>query len=288
VGSVARISQELLAHRELLTSRAQKASKPIWFLHTSKNAGTFFCGCANHQGLNPGLSHDIGVNCHFLKEDWPMWGWDSVPPWAHFNPTDPHTSDCSTMTARFERRGIDVEGNENVLPTGKDTYFCPTMRTVAFLRDPINRFFSMLQTLGLSEQRIRQLTPEKMNHTWPVLTNNFFTRSLLGYEMVTLPLEPLHDRHLESAKTQVSAFEYIFFVDARLTDNLKLRLGWACGDGNVAARHSAAKGGTQGVSNRMADVLGSSFEELFTMMSLDRQLFDYGRLLNFVRGEPSS
>ena len=44
------------------------------------------------------------------------------------------------MSSEFEQSGIDVEGDENVLPT-----VCPGMRTVAF-RNPVTQFFSILQT----------------------------------------------------------------------------------------------------------------------------------------------
>uniref|UniRef100_A0A7S1F1B9 Sulfotransferase domain-containing protein n=1 Tax=Noctiluca scintillans TaxID=2966 RepID=A0A7S1F1B9_NOCSC len=284
VGTVAVVSADFSFHRESLTGRAQKASKPIWFLHTSKNAGTFFCSCAN-QFLNIGLPHNGGINCHFLDEDRPMWGHQNVSSYALFSTSDPHTSHCAMMSAEFEQRGIDVEGDENVLPTGADTYFCPGMRTVAFLRNPITRFFSMLQQMRVSEEKMLLLTPRIMNETWPTLTNNFVVRSLLGFHMFEMPLLALRDEDMERAKARLSSFDYIFFVDAHLSHNLDVRLGWTCD--HVEGRHSSAEGGTQGLANRMREALGGSYNELSMMMGLDQQLLDHGRVLNFIRGDTS-
>eukprot|EP00450_Noctiluca_scintillans_P035351 CAMPEP_0194551768 /NCGR_PEP_ID=MMETSP0253-20130528/96383_1 /TAXON_ID=2966 /ORGANISM="Noctiluca scintillans" /LENGTH=402 /DNA_ID=CAMNT_0039399229 /DNA_START=672 /DNA_END=1877 /DNA_ORIENTATION=- len=330
VGTVAVVSADFSFHRESLTGRAQKASKPIWFLHTSKNAGTFFCGCAN-QFLNISLPHNVGINCHFLDEDRPMWGHQNVSSYALFSTSDPHTSHCAMMSAEFEQRGIDVEGDENVLPTGADTYFCPGMRTVAFLRNPITRFFSMLQQMrvseekmllltrddgaefkqrgidvegvrtvaflrnpitrffsmlqqiGVSEEKMLLLTSRIMDETWPALTNNFVVRSLLGFHVFEMPLLALRDEDMERAKARLSSFDYIFFVDAHLSHNLDVRLGWTCD--HVEGRHSSAEGGTQGLANRMREALGGSYNELAMMMGLDQQLLDHGRVLNFIRGD---
>ena len=63
-----------------------------------------FCCCAN-QFLNIGLPHDKSFNS--WVPDRPMWGCQNVSGFAQF----------STSDSEFEQRGIDVEGDENVLPT---------------------------------------------------------------------------------------------------------------------------------------------------------------------------
>jgi len=238
------------------------------FLYTSKNAGTFFCSCAN-QFLNIGLPHDGGINCNFLDEDRAMWGYQNVSKFARFSTSDPHTSTCAMTGAEFKQRGIDVEG----------------VRTVAFLRNPITRFFSILQQIGVSEEKMIHLTPRIMDETWPALTNNFVVRSLLGFHVFEMPLLALRDEDMERAKARLSSFDYIFFVDEHLSHNLGVRLGWTC-DG-AGGRHSSAEGGTQGLANRMREALGGSYNELAMMMGLDQQLLDHGRVLNFIRGDTS-
>lgn len=125
--------------------------RPIYWLHVSKSAGTFFCNCGLEVGkrnvilrktknsirnviLRKQLALPVkrtandNINCHYMERDLPRWTHvdsphaDEFPSWAQgdFDRVGDEFSELwksCAETARYMReQEIDFEGNENFLP----------------------------------------------------------------------------------------------------------------------------------------------------------------------------
>ena len=185
--------------------------KVLYLLHISKTAGTFFCAC----GLSQGCKAIQSENCH-VEYDTPFWTPETRPMQSLLISTRPST--CEGLAADYETRGLTLEANENfLLPQG----LCHQFWNVIIVRDPLTRLFSHLSMLweesrskGLSKYDPSTITVEQVFKQVPILSNNYYIRSLLGYDVYTLPSGAIRRTHVEKAKQRLRAFDVILIQQA--------------------------------------------------------------------------
>lgn len=264
--------------------------KPMRLLHVSKSSGTFFCDCAHHVGLNRGLRHDEYMNCHFLDEDQPQWGFHDLPQaFMIYNESDIHQTDCQELADVSKTRGIDVEGNENYLPSYG---LCSQFYNVMIFRDPIMRLLSHLVTINgrdrEGEDRLMNHTMNRVIEQWPQIVDNFYTRNLAGYDAFKLPFGKITEEHLKVAKARLAQFDEIFIADASLAYDMHNRLGWDCVSHTSAVglgRTNTVQGNKLEFAEELRGKWGDEqYKHLIEINNFDVQLFKQALLLNSVAG----
>lgn len=218
-----------------------KSKTAIFFSHISKSAGTTFCICGQSNGcVGSGMAEGkdpVLENCHAGEND--PHAPDDLPHWAA-KMQHPHEYDtCAGLQKYAIENRFTLEGNENWL-IGDG--LCPQFWNVIILRDPIDRLVSHLQELsripantassevqtGPLAWNASKLTPEYVFQQVPILSDNFYTRSLLGAETYSLPLGALNQTHLERAKKVLEGFDLVLLLHPDLFENLHDFLGWSC------------------------------------------------------------
>lgn len=269
-------------YSEALKGNAEN-SKRIQFLHISKAAGTFFCACGNNNGQNIGKRHDGGSNCHFLREDFPIWGSLSEEniKAAYRSSADAsyHTDNCTMLDALYERERITFEGNENFL--ANEGSLCPQFNNVLVLRSPIHRLVSHIVMLQGSKKAKKE-TVDTIFEKWPLLSDNFMTRVIGGHSHFWAPVGSLSHHHLLKAIRTVHDFDHVLIQDQTLNSQIKHSLGWDCGASS--GRHSSFAGGTQAMVDYFKKTWGDQdFQRLLDRNKLDMQLYDDARHISFAR-----
>lgn len=246
------------------------AQKPIHFLHVSKSGGTFFCGCGNENGLNPGLLHDMATNCNFLWEDKAYWEsnlWVPLP-FAFL----PSKTSCNVTAGHMRSRNIGLEGNENFLPG--DGELCPEFENILIMRDPMHRLISHLHQMLYDPT---QMTPGEIQTKFPRLSNNYFARVLGGEAVHGLPYGQLPPELLEKTRRKLHEFDDVFLMDEHLEARVEGRYGWNCS--GVLGRRNP--GGTKEL---VAAVQQSwppgDWEELLAANAVDAELFKEAQIMN--------
>ena len=237
------ISKEKAITRGRSKKNLQKL--PIYWLHVSKSAGTWFCKCGmTVGGRNQGKNFTPQKNCHYLRGDGPLWALRSNPhsaalfqPWASKLPGKTRT--CLELEAEIKQLEVDFEGNENFLPMYGAV--CDNFRNVILLRNPVQRFLSLMRNharkctihgntsicVSLFELLLRHVPSANL-----IASDNFFVRVLGGVGVWSLPYGALNQRHLEHAKQTLQSFDDVLIADAvnpSLAKQMKQRLGWDCG-----------------------------------------------------------
>jgi len=253
----------------LETRQLPRSDDIVYFLHVSKSAGTFFCDCGRKQGRNSGL--DVKENCHHVGEDYPVWG---TPPWP-LPPKNEHTHNCSQMFRYYKYKGISLEGNENFLPPHGQV--CPQVYSVLLMRSPMHRLMSHLAYL--LGQDVWSQTPDSIFTRFPIMADNYYVRSLRGYDVFRRGLGDIHRSDLDIAKKTLRKFDQVLIVDHDLTSNVESQLGWSCW--HVEGRRSTVAGGTQRVLDGLRDRWGESeFQRLEDLNRFDQELFEEARMLS--------
>jgi len=279
--------------------------KVLYLLHISKTAGTFFCAC----GVSQGCKAIQSGNCH-VEYDMNLWTPETRPGPSLLISTRPST--CEGLAADYETRGLTLEANENfLLPQG----LCHQFWNVIIVRDPLTRLFSHLSMnweRGLTIYDPSTITVEQLFKEVPVLSNNYYIRSLLGHDVYTLPSGAIRRTHLEKAKQRLRAFDVILIQQEQnsslLTSDINRRIGWSCqgdeieklptssmatlwGGGTTSyrealrARWSDAEWG-QLVARNMLDAELQQYA--IRLERLDRHVFDHGAFVNTHSSRPKA
>jgi len=248
--------------------RLPTRSDLVYFLHVSKSAGTFFCDCGRKNGKNRGLNPF--PNCHYLRQDHPIWGVPEYP----IPDKDPHPKGCTKQIAQYRRYGINLEGNENFLPSeGK---ICPELHSAILIRSPIHRLVSHL--VWLLGDNVWSMTPDIIFSQYPMLSDNFYVRSLRGYDRFKQPFGVINHGDLLNAKDILRKFKQVLIVDTDLSRNMLFHFGWSCS--GIPGKRSKFQAGTQGVVNSFREHWGEKeFQRLVNQNRFDQELFEEARLL---------
>jgi len=281
--------------------------KVLYLLHISKTAGTFFCACGVTQGCKAIQSE----NCH-VEYDMNFWFPQDPARWKQGLIISTRPSTCEGLAADYETRGLTLEANENfLLPQG----LCHQFWNVIIVRDPLTRLFSFLSMTwerGLTDYDPSIITVEQVFKLVPVLSNNYYIRSLLGSDVYTLPSGAIRRTHLEKAKQRLHTFDVILIQqeqnDSLLTSDINRRIGWSCqgdeieklptssmatlwGGGTTSyretlrARWSDAEWG-QLVAGNMLDTELQQYA--ISLERLDRHVFDHGAFVNTFSSRPKA
>mmetsp|Transcript_39220 Transcript_39220/g.92339 ORF Transcript_39220/g.92339 Transcript_39220/m.92339 type:complete len:439 (+) Transcript_39220:77-1393(+) len=215
----------------------------IFFSHVSKSAGTTFCICGQTNGcVGSGMDKDkdpVLTNCHAGQDD--PDSPDDGPHWGAKKQHPPAYDTCDGLTKYATKNHYTLEGNENWL-IGEGV--CPQFWNVVILRDPVDRLVSHMQELAKIPTKSQaaevqtgplywdsestKLTPKLIFEEIPILSNNFYIRSLLGAETYKLPFGAINKTHLEQAKRVVDGFDLVFIMHKQLLQDFGDYLGWSC------------------------------------------------------------
>jgi len=283
--------------------------KVLYLLHISKTAGTFFCTC----GITQGCKAIQAENCH-VEYDQEFWFPSSQLVARLIISTRPST--CEGLAADYETRGLTLEANENfLLPQG----LCHQFWNVIIVRDPLTRLFSFLSMIwesdeerGLTDYDPSIITVEQVFKLVPVLSNNYYIRSLLGSDVYTLPSGAIRRTHLEKAKQRLHTFDVILIQqeqnDSLLTSDINRRIGWSCQGDETEKQptNSLANSFGGGTTNyretlraRWSDaeweqlvarnMLDTELQQYAIMLErLDRHVFDHGAFVNTLSSRPKA
>jgi len=148
--------------------------------------------------------------------------------------------------------------------------------SVMIFRSPMHRLFSHLGYI--LHERVWDLTVDTMFDKLHILADNFYVRSLRGYETFKSPIGSVTRHDLELAKKTLRKFKQILIVDQDLTANTESLLGWSCWD--VRGRRSHFEGGTQRIYDGMMERWGDdAFRMVEDMNQFDQELFEEARIL---------
>jgi len=213
----------------------------IFFSHISKSAGTTFCICGQSNGcVGSGMAEGrdpVLENCHAGEFD--ANAPDDLPHWAAKKQHPKDYDTCDGLERYAKENQFTLEGNENWM-IGEG--LCHQFWNVVILRDPIDRLVSHLQELsripahtassevetGPLAWNATKLTPEYVFQQVPILSDNFYTRSLLGAETYAMPLGSLNQTHLERAKKVIEGFDLVLVLHPGLLEDMQNFLGWSC------------------------------------------------------------
>lgn len=263
--------------------QAFSEGQAVFFHHISKSAGTNVCVCGFFSGCQPALPVRK-TNCH-ARFDAPLWN-------GGYRQNNSMT--CQQLAAYNEQHLYTLEGNENYLiPDG----LCPQFWNIIVLRDPVERLIShlamclMFPTSGGDwcwRRHSGQAWPGRITAGWvfkaqPIISDNFYIRSLLGSEVYNLPFGSIGRDHLVRARQVLARFDVVYTLDGDLNRDLRLSLGWTCDPNAVlesspfAKRWLATKLGSAGLmrlkrQNRFDSMLFAHAREL---ANRDRSVFEH-------------
>mmetsp|Transcript_2038 Transcript_2038/g.5170 ORF Transcript_2038/g.5170 Transcript_2038/m.5170 type:complete len:426 (+) Transcript_2038:100-1377(+) len=220
-----------------------RARQAVFFSHVSKSAGTTFCACGMRSGcLGFGMDEEsdpVLQNCHAGL--WDKSAPDDSPHWGAEGNHPEQFDTCDGLAEYATSQNYTLEGNENYLISEG---VCPQFWNVVILRDPIERLVSHLSELTrIPEQspwRFREvrvgdalwnphnLTPQTIFQEIPILSDNFYIRSLLGRDVYRLPFGAITEEHLEQAKKVVEKFDMVLLKSDNLMDEIQQLMGWTC------------------------------------------------------------
>jgi len=260
----------------------------VFFSHVSKSAGTTFCACGMRSGcLGFGMeegSDPVLQNCHAGL--WDKSAPDDSPHWGAEGNHPEQFDTCNGLADYANSKNYTLEGNENYLVSDG---VCPQFWNVVILRDPIERLVSHLSELTRipekSPWRFREvrvgdalwnphnLTPQTIFQEIPILSDNFYIRSLLGRDVYRLPLGGVTKEHLEQAKKVVEKFDLVLLKSSSLMDDIQHLMGWTC--------HASRR---MGQSDDYVDDLRSAWSpeawaQVRKQNSLDLELVEHARKL---------
>jgi len=187
-------------------------SSMVFFLHVSKTAGTFLCGVGYESGCREAGGGGPFANCH-LRKDGYAWGKDGIEVVRHRPDT------CAGLSKMYSADNVTLEGNENYLI---QEGLCPEFWNVMIFRDPKSRLMShlsMWQSDEFKDDAQYWSSPENLTSAKqlfdnaPIISNNYFIRTLLGASVFTLPFGSITSAHLEEAKRVLEGFDVLLIVD---------------------------------------------------------------------------
>mmetsp|Transcript_59373 Transcript_59373/g.141546 ORF Transcript_59373/g.141546 Transcript_59373/m.141546 type:complete len:430 (-) Transcript_59373:50-1339(-) len=216
----------------------------VFFSHVSKSAGTTLCICGQRNGcVGSGMTKNkdpVMTNCHAGADD-PN-SPDDGPHWAAKKQHPAGFDTCAALAKYASTHKYTLEGNENWL-IGEG--ICPQFWNVIVVRDPIDRLISHMQELSKLPEHATsaevvsgptvwdpaspKLTPEFIFKNAPIISNNYYIRSLLGAETYKLPFGAINATHLEKAKRILDKFDLVLIQHPDLLEDLSDYIGWHCG-----------------------------------------------------------
>jgi hypothetical protein len=255
-------------------------SNMIYFLHVSKTAGSTFCDAGRHNGCT-----SCNDNCHTDLDAY-LWNgtstdWLKSTSAEEIASTKHRLTTCADLSAYYNRFDVTIEGNENFLTTAG---LCPEFWNVIIFRDPIARVLSHLRMLQDHHWRedanlTGHPTVEEVFAKLPMLTNNYFIRSLLGEDVFLLPFGSITPAHLSEAKRVLEGFDVLLTMDeansSLMDSQLHSTLGWSVSDKRIRGGSTAA----------FVDALNWSsadWESLKAANALDQELWQYAKALNLL------
>lgn len=246
-------------------------SETIYFLHVSKSGGTFFCACGMSNHKNPGKKISHQDNCHYLKEDWPWWGYSHVPGYAQ-EPKN-HPNSWATYGMELQKRAVTLEGNENFLPDGP---LSADFENVLIVRAPIHRLASHIAEIWLhngSSDAASRLSLGEITANWPWLADNYLSRSLSGASVFQKKFGTLTQTEFLIAAKTMREFDNIFVMDKDLTQEVEHHYQWSCK--KVKGRKNSGAGGTSSIVKRWQENWPTEdWEKLVEINRFDITLFN--------------
>jgi hypothetical protein len=206
-------------------------------------------------------------NC-FTDGDQPMWNGSGNVAFLH--PEQQHilrSHTCAGISAEYAAHNLTLEANENYLIAAG---LCPMFWNAVAFRDPIARLISHLSMLAdpnnywhaWAHNITSNVSLRRVFDDFPLLSNNFFIRSLLGEEVYRLPFGTITWAHMEQAKTVLEGFDVILVADednnAYLERDIRSTLGFQVVDEDIDG--VALDGGTDAQASEGARREGATDE----------------------------
>jgi hypothetical protein len=266
--------QELLAQRSM-----------IFFLHVSKTAGTMLCDLGKENGCR--LEPDF---CHVDIDEWFLWNGTFGTGHGLYKRerkiekvVKRKRLSCAGLSQLYDRSNLTLEGNENYLIAAGP---CPEFWNVMTFRDPIDRLLSHLSMLAeagfLNEMPVTTNTTVREVFTqFPLLSNNYYIRSLLGEDVFLLPFGEITRTHLEEAKRVLQKFDVLLTMGegnaTSLEDEIKLTLGW-----DSAQKGTIHRKGTTATFRSTLNWTMDDWEVLRAANALDLELWQHAKSLTLI------
>jgi hypothetical protein len=254
----------------------------IFFPHVSKSAGTTLC----HAGAVSKCRTEYG-NCHFAFDN-ELWTatsnsrQDLGDRLGYSLTVAARPGTCAGLAEFYSSRNLTLEGNENFLI---DEGLCSEFWNVMVARDPMKRLMSHLAMLTDYPKSFRLPTnfsissPSELFKSFPILSNNYYIRVLLGAEVFALPFGSITLAHLEKAKRIVDGFDVLLVVDEHdetaLVNEINATLGLDAGEREMRGR------GTDSFSQNL-NWTDSEWESVRNANALDFALWQHVQHLHAI------
>jgi len=216
-----------------------KGKVAVFYNHISKACGTTFCQCGWSSQCTAYGKQNEGDNCHArdAMNDIPHWNGGTAGSLAG---RPPKYDRCGGQVEYIREHGYTLQGNENYLISDG---LCKEFWNVIILRDPIDRLMSHLAhlnrlnetegqwpevPLGNMTWAPKRLTPQFIFDTVPILSNNYYVRSLLGEDVFMLPFGGITASHLHEAKRILEQYDLVLLKGPQLIEDIERTLGWKC------------------------------------------------------------
>lgn len=188
---------------------------------------------------------------------------------------------CSAMSKFHEDHHITLEGT-HLMYGG----LCNQFWNVIVLRDPLARLSSHLsllsETSSLPYWKADRVTPKFLFETVPVLSNNFYIRSLIGAKGYQLPYGNITEEHFEEAQRVLDSFDLVLMKTTSLRDDLYNFMGWDC-DHQPAQEEKDAMPVAQAYFKTLTESWDlDEWQELRDANDQDIHLVQYARMLERV------
>lgn len=242
--------------------QALTARELIYSLHVSKSAGSLLCKVA----VNSSCGTDER-GCH---------PWADRKNWLGLRHSRNET--CRDLSAIYDEQNLTFVSNEWTLI---EQGLCPQFWNIMVFRHPVSRLISHLSMLYFDQQvwdgdfwtsAHPPTTPEAIFIQLPILSNNYFIRSLLGTKVYTLPFGAVNETHLELAKRMIQDFDVIFVMDETnatvLASDIRRLIGFT-----IETEHERT--GKTEEYRQMLNWSSAQWKSLEAANSLDIQLYDY-------------
>jgi len=257
-----------------LYHRALSQRSMIFYMHVAKTAGTHLCSVGRANGCRSADS-----NCQEYVIDGPSWsGMGKIRP-------DQRPDNCAGLSEVY--MNLTLEGNENYLIAEG---LCPNFWNVMVLRDPIARLISHLSMIQADPFRHIQFpfiaitpypSPQIVFDKVPLISNNFFIRSLLGKDVYELPFGFINETHLEKAKRVLESFDVIFVQeednDSKLNTDIDVRLGLSTPSSDLTHRV-----GSTDMYRQKLNWTCAEYKEMAAANAMDLELLQYAKVLERI------
>lgn len=211
--------------------RELKHRTSILVSDVSKSGGVEFCKCGFQAGCRGDPTHNLQCTA-------------GLPSAKKTNQELlSKASDCGRLSRWHEKYSItlqDLDTRDLFLKAAKKQQHFPLINgglchefwNVIVLRDPINRLVAQLSLLNMTGKseiwNPHHVTPQILFDTVPIISNNFYIRSLIGAKGFQLPFNATTEEHLEEAKHILEGFDLVLMKTSSLRDELYGFMGWDC------------------------------------------------------------